>query len=58
MLAVEMTVVLLLWFEDIAGEGSGLSSPHIAGLEILVELRGSNQLARQVGRELFGFAYA
>lgn len=51
------TVVLLLLFEEIAGERIGLSSSHTAGLEALMELRGRSQFGREEGRALFQLAY-
>lgn len=52
------TMILLCLFEDITGERNGLASSHTAGLELLVKMRGENQLGNAQGRELFSFAYA
>ncbi|RDW90428.1 uncharacterized protein DSM5745_02203 [Aspergillus mulundensis] len=51
------TMVLLALFEDITGERNGLASSHAAGFELLMKLRGEDQLGHARGRDLFHFAY-
>lgn len=51
------SLAILSMFEDIAGERNGLSSSHRVGFELLMKLRGADQLGHQQGRDLFSFAY-
>ncbi|GAD94540.1 hypothetical protein NFIA_087260 [Paecilomyces variotii No. 5] len=50
-------VVLLSLFEDITGERSNLASSHVVGLQLLMKLRGEDQLNAVRGRSLFSYAF-
>lgn len=51
------TIVMLMLFEDINGERNSLMSTHISGIQYLLKLRGTSQLADPAARSLFHFAF-